>query len=67
MLVRINGSTMSQKNFIGPAPSMREASTSSPGMVMKNWRNRKVAVALAISGMISPPQLFSMPRSDTTS
>ena len=39
---------------IGPAPSMRAASTSSSGTVRKNWRNRKVAVAEAISGIVRP-------------
>ena len=39
---------------IGPAPSMRAASTSSSGTVRKNWRNRNVAVADAISGTVRP-------------
>ena len=52
--VRDNGSSTSQKKRIGPAPSMRAASTSSSGTVRKNWRNRKVAVALAISGTVRP-------------
>ena len=42
------------KNRIGRAPSTRAASASSSGTVMKNCRNRKVAVADAISGKISP-------------
>ncbi len=54
MLVRDSGIRMSQKNFIGPAPSIRAASVSSSGIVMKNCRNRKVAVAQAISGTTRP-------------
>ncbi len=54
MLVLDSGSSTSKKKRIGPAPSMRAASASSSGMVMKNWRNRKVAVAEAISGSVSP-------------
>jgi hypothetical protein len=33
---------------------MREASSSSSGTVMKNWRNSRVPVADAISGRIRP-------------
>jgi hypothetical protein len=54
MLVRDSGSSTSQKKRMGPAPSMRAASTSSSGTVRKNWRNRKVAVADAISGTVRP-------------
>ena len=49
-----SGTRTSLKKRIGPAPSTRAASTSSSGTVMKNWRNRKVAVAEAMSGMVSP-------------
>ena len=52
--VRDSGNSTSQKNRIGPAPSMRAASTSSSGTVRKNCLKRKVAVALAINGMVSP-------------
>src|SRR5512133_2667845 len=61
-----SGSSTSQKKRIGPAPSIRAASTSSSGTVMKNWRNRNVAVADAISGIVSPANEVSMPRSETT-
>ena len=54
MLVLDSGSSTSRKKRSGPAPSMRDASTSSSGMVRKNCRNRKVAVAEAISGTVSP-------------
>ena len=54
MLVRDSGSSVSQKKRNGPAPSMREASSSSSGTVMKNWRNSSVAVAEAISGSARP-------------
>ena len=54
MLVRDSGSTVSQKNRKGPAPSIFEASTSSSGIVRKNWRNSSVAVADAISGIARP-------------
>ncbi|MNU07386.1 hypothetical protein D3C72_2529530 [compost metagenome] len=54
ILVRDKGRRISLKKRHGPAPSTRAASTSSPGMVRKNWRNRSVAVAEAISGTISP-------------
>ncbi len=54
MLVLDSGSTTSLKKRSGPAPSMRAASASSSGMVRKNWRNRKVAVAEAMIGMVRP-------------
>ena len=54
MLVFESGSNTSQKKRMGPAPSMRAASTSSSGTVRKNWRNKKVAVAEAISGIVKP-------------
>ena len=54
MLVLESGSTTSKKKRIGPAPSIRAASASSRGTVMKNCRNRNVAVADAISGKVSP-------------
>ena len=54
MFVRDSGRRTIQKNCIGRAPSTRAASQSSSGTVRKNWRNRKVAVAEAISGRISP-------------
>ena len=54
MLVRDSGNRMVTKKRSGPAPSTRAASASSSGTVMKNWRNRKVAVAEAISGMVRP-------------
>ena len=52
--VRVSGSKMSMKKRIGPAPSMRAASTNSSGTVRKNCRNKKVAVAEAISGTVRP-------------
>src|SRR4051794_22927649 len=54
MFVLESGSTISQKKRIAPAPSMRAASINSSGSVMKNWRNRNVAVADAISGSVKP-------------
>ena len=66
MFVTDSGTRIVKKKRIGPAPSMRAASASSSGTVMKNWRNRKVAVADAISGMISPGNVLSSPRSDMT-
>ena len=54
MLVRDSGSTVSLKKRKGPAPSSLEASISSSGMVMKNWRKNSVAVAEAISGRVRP-------------
>ena len=53
---------MSLKNRIGPAPSTRAASTSSSGTVRKNWRNRKVAVAEAISGIVRPAKRVEHPE-----
>ena len=64
--VRLIGSRMSQKKRMGEAPSTRAASVSSSGTLRKNWRNRKVAVAEAISGMISPEYESSMPSPATT-
>ena len=52
--VRLIGNRMSQKNRIGEAPSTRAASASSSGTLRKNCRNRKVAVAEAMIGMIRP-------------
>src|SRR5262249_35311186 len=54
MFVRDRGARMDQKNRSAPAPSIRAASASSSGTVRKNCRNRNVAVADAISGMLSP-------------
>ena len=41
-----SGMIMFQKMRNGLAPSIRAASSSSSGMVMKNWRNRKMEKAL---------------------
>src|SRR4051812_12124414 len=60
------GSSTSKKKRMGLAPSMRDASVNSSGTVRKNCRNRKVAVAEAISGMVRPAYVFSMFRSDRT-
>jgi hypothetical protein len=54
IVVTDSGSSVSQKKRKGPAPSMREASSSSSGIVMKNCRNSSVPVADAISGRIRP-------------
>ena len=54
IVVTDSGSSVSQKNRNGPAPSMRDASSNSSGMVMNNCRNSSVPVAEAISGRISP-------------
>jgi len=62
-----SGISTSQKKRMGPAPSMRAASTSSSGTVRKNWRNRKVAVAEAMSGMVRPDIVLSIFRSEMTS
>jgi hypothetical protein len=43
IIVRDSGSRMSMKNLIGPAPSIRAASSNSSGMDMKNCRKKKVA------------------------
>ena len=48
------GTNTSQKKRMGPAPSMRAASTNSSGTVRKNCLNRNVAVADAISGTVRP-------------
>src|SRR6478609_2626272 len=61
-----SGTSTSLKKRIGPAPSTRAASTSSSGIVRKNWRNRNVAVAEAISGTVKPAYVLIMPRSATT-
>ena len=66
MLVFDSGSTTSQKNRIGPAPSMRAASASSSGMVRKNCRKRNVAVADAVSGRMRPRWVSSRWRSAAT-
>src|SRR3990172_4571513 len=61
-----SGSKILQKNRIGPAPSTLAASTSSSGTVRKNVRKIRVAVADAISGMVSPGMVLINPRSETT-
>ena len=66
-VVADRGSSTSLKKRMGPAPSMRAASTSSSGMVRKNCRNKKVAVAEAISGTVRPAKLLSSPNPATTS
>src|SRR6267142_3373228 len=66
ILVRESGSRMWRKKRRGPAPSILAASTSSSGMVMKNCRKSRVAVAEAISGRVSPPNVLTRWRSDTT-
>ena len=45
---------------------MRAASASSSGTVRKNWRKRKVAVADAMSGRMSPWYESRRCRSDAT-
>src|ERR671933_756083 len=66
MLVLDSGNSMSRKNRMGLAPSMRAASASSSGTVRKNCRKRNVAVAEAMSGRVSPTYEFSRCRSDAT-
>ena len=55
MLVRDSGITVSIRNRHGPAPSILAASTSSSGIVRKNCRNNRVAVAEATKGRVNPP------------
>src|ERR1700722_17518432 len=66
ILAAETGSTMSQRNRNGPAPSMRAASTSSSGIATKTWRNNNVAVADAMSGNQRPVNVLISPRSDIT-
>ncbi len=66
MLVRDSGSTVSQKKRSGPAPSICAASTISSGMVRKNCRNSSVAVAEAMSGIVRPAKVSTMPSDATT-
>src|SRR5476651_1401511 len=66
MFVFDRGSTTSHKNRNAPAPSMRAASISSSGSVMKNWRNRNVAVADAISGSVRPAYVLLRCIDETT-
>ena len=58
---------MLAKKRMGVAPSISAASVSSSGTVMKNWRKRNVAVALAMSGIVRPVQVFSRPKPATMS
>src|SRR5579871_6883631 len=67
IVVRDSGSTTSQKKRSAPAPSMRAASISSSGSVLKNWRNRNVAVAEAINGNVRPVYVLLRCIDDTTS
>ncbi len=60
------GNKISKKNRSGPPPSTRTASHNSSGTVIKNWRNRKVAVADAMSGKINPEYVSSIFKSATT-
>src|SRR5579864_6898440 len=66
MFVFDSGSTTSQKKRIEPAPSIRAASISSSGSVMKNCLNRNVAVADAISGKVKPLYVLLRCIDDTT-
>ena len=52
IFVLLIGSTISTKNFISLAPSPLAASASSSGMLIKNHRNKNVALAEAINGKI---------------
>jgi hypothetical protein len=51
-----SGRMIREKTCQGPAPSMRAASSSSRGIVRKNWRSRKTpnAKSMAASGTIRP-------------
>ncbi len=51
---------------MGPAPSICDASTSSSGIVRKNCRKSSVAVAEAMSGIVSPAKVSTIPRLATT-
>ena len=53
-LLADKGARIDQKNRSAPAPSIRAASVSSSGTVRKNCRNRNVAVADAMSGIVRP-------------
>src|ERR1700712_233654 len=66
MFVFDSGNTTSHRKRNAPAPSMRAASMSSSGSVMKNWRNRNVAVADAISGSVKPAYVLLMCIDETT-
>src|SRR2546425_8182327 len=61
-----SGSKIFQKNRSGPAPSTLAASTSSSGTLRKNWRKISVAVADAMSGTVSPGNVFTKPRAEIT-
>ena len=66
MLVRDRGKSTSQKNRMGEAPSILDASASSSGTVKKNCLNKNVAVAEAMRGMVKPAKLLIIPKSATT-
>ena len=51
---RAIGSTTDQNVRKAPAPSIRAASSTSTGMLMKNCRMMKTPAASASSGMIMP-------------
>jgi hypothetical protein len=63
---RDKGSNILKKNRMGPAPSSFAASTSSWGMVLKNCRNKNVAVADAIKGKVSPEKVLIQPKEAMT-
>ncbi len=67
MLVFDKGNKISLKNRMGPAPSIRAASINSLGIVKKNCRNKKVAVAEAIKGKVRPAYVLTKPKLATTS
>ena len=52
------GSMIETKVRNSPAPSMRAASRSSLGTVMKYWRNMKMPVAVMIDGTMMPARVL---------
>ena len=64
---RIDGSTTLTSVPRRPAPSMRAASSISTGIVLKNWRSRKMPNGVTRLGAISAGSVSTRPRPRTIS
>ena len=59
------GNTIDHRIRKRPQPSMRAASSSSDGMLRKNWRNKNTPKPLATGGTISASKLFNQSSCQT--
>src|SRR2546428_9944241 len=66
MLAFDSGIKIVHRKRIGPAPASCADYASESGIVRKNWRNRNVPVADAMSGTVSPQYVLTQPSTLTT-